>query len=294
MKQLLPSWPRLGLASRQLARRYGLVLLVLVAAALLVLSKADVRFVRFLGTRAGDVAAPALQLLHEPLGALRQGADRLGAMLALQEENERLREDNRRLLAWEGEALRLRAQNAALRELLAMPPHEQAPFRTTARILADSGGAFVQSRLIDAGADRGVEPGMAVMAARGLLGRVVEVGERSARVLLLTDLNSRIPVLIERTRDQAILEGDNSALPRLRFLPLSPGLAVGDRVLTSGVGGILPPGLLVGEIVQIGEQEVLVRPLVDWQRLDHVSVLVWEGVPAPQQGQLAQEGRAVP
>ncbi|MDF1585210.1 rod shape-determining protein MreC [Marinimicrococcus flavescens] len=294
MKQLIPSWPRVSLASRQLARRYGLALLVLVAAALLVLSKADVRFVRFLGARAGDVAAPALQLLHEPLGALRQGADRLGAMLALQEENERLREENRRLLAWEGEALRLRAQNEALRELLAMPPHEKAPIRTTARILADSGGAFVQSRLIDAGTNRGVEPGMAVMAARGLLGRVVEVGERSARVLLLTDLNSRIPVLIDRTRDQAILEGDNSALPRLRFLPLSPGLAVGDRVLTSGVGGILPPGLLVGEIVQIGEQEVLVRPLVDWQRLDHVSVLVWEDVPAPQQGQLAHEGRAVP
>lgn len=290
VKQLLSLFPRLLPAARQMVRRYGIALLVLAAAALLVVSKADLRVARFLESRAGDLAAPALALLHEPLHALRQGADRLGELLAVQEENARLREENRRLLAWEGEALRLRVQNEALRELLEMPRVEDAPVRTAARILADSGGSFVQSRLIDAGSARGVAPGMAVMGPRGLVGRVVEAGERSARVLLLTDLNSRIPVLMERTRDQAILEGDNSGLPRLRFLPVAPGLAPGDRVLTSGVGGILPPGLLIGEIASIGEQEVLVRPYVDWRRLDHVAVLQWEGLQAPGADHLAQRG----
>lgn len=178
--------------------------------------------------------------------------------------------------------MRLQVQNRALRELLRMPLSEPAVIRTTARILGDSGGTFVQTRLIDAGADRGVEEGMAVMGPRGLVGRVVRVGERSARVLLLTDLNSRIPVMVDRTRDQGILEGDNTGFPRLRFLPLVPGLAVGDRVLTSGVGGVLPPGLLVGEIARVGEQEATVRPLVDWSRLDHVSVLHWRPVPLPE------------
>jgi len=162
-----------------------------------------------------------------------------------------------------------------------MPAVSGARRRTTVRIVADPGGPFVQTRLIDAGRDRGLEKGMAVVDAYGMVGRIVEVGERSARVLLITDFNSRIPVLVERSRDQAILEGRNGPLAELRFLPMSPSFAVGDRVLTSGRGGLLPPGLPVGEIVHVDERRVLVRPLVDWDRLDYVAVLESDPVPAP-------------
>ena len=106
----------------------------------------------------------------------------------------------------------------------------------------------MQALLIDAGAEQGVDTGMPATTPEGLVGRVVDVGARSARVLLITDFNSRIPVVVEGSGDQAILEGDNRPLPALRFLPLNPGFAVGDRVLTSGHGGLLPPGLPVGRI----------------------------------------------
>ena len=96
---------------------------------------------------------------------------------------------------------------------------------------------------------------MAAVNERGLVGRVIEVGRRSARVLLLTDFNSRVPVMVEPSRDQAILAGDNSREPGLIFLPLNPRMAVGQRVVTSGRGGVLPPGLAVGMVSAIGDRE---------------------------------------
>jgi rod shape-determining protein MreC len=251
------------------------------ALVLLVLTKADIKLFSYLSERTADTVAWIAGLPATPLAVLRRGAETLGSLLALEEENARLREENRRLVHWQNEAIRLAVQNAALREALKMPEVPGTRRRTTVRIVADPGGPFVQTRLIDAGRDRGLEKGMAVVDAYGMVGRIVEVGERSARVLLITDFNSRIPVLVERSRDQAILEGRNGPLAELRFLPMSPSFAVGDRVLTSGRGGLLPPGLPVGEIVHVDDRRVLVRPLVDWDRLDHVAVLENDPVPAP-------------
>jgi rod shape-determining protein MreC len=250
--------------------------------ALMVLAKADVQLLSFASQHAGDAASPLLRLLNAPVVAVRNAADRAGRLLALDAENERLRDENRRLLAWQAEATRLGVENRALREMLRVPLAPRATLSTAAQIVGDTGGPFVQSRLIDAGADRGLEPGMAVVTERGLAGRIVEVGARSARVLLLTDFNSRVPVLVESSRDRAILQGDNSDAPTLRFLPMNPTLAVGDRVLTSGDGGVLPAGLLVGQIGAVQDGEVMVAPFVDWDRLDWVAVLRSEPVAPPQ------------
>ena len=136
--------------------------------------------------------------------------------------------------------------------------------------------------LVNAGADQGVVKGMAAVNERGLVGRVIEVGRRSARVLLLTDFNSRVPVMVEPSRDQAILAGDNSREPGLIFLPLHPRMAVGQRVVTSGRGGVLPPGLAVGVISAIDEDKVAVAPVVDWDRLEYVRLLEYGRVVPPE------------
>ncbi len=269
-------------ALRAMLARWSIGLLAMLALLLIGLAKVDVRLVGFLSERTADLVAWLAGLPAAPLAVVRRGTEMMGTLLALEEENARLREENRRLVHWQNEAIRLAVQNAALREALQMPPLPQIRRRTTARIVADPGGPFVQTRLIDAGRDRGVEKGMAVVDAYGLVGRVIEVGERSARVLLVTDFNSRLPVLVERSRDQAILEGRNGPLAELRFLPIDPAFAVGDRVLTSGRGGLLAPGLPVGEIVHVDERRVLVRPFVDWERLDYVTVLENDPVATPE------------
>lgn len=275
-------WPRLLAGLRGVADRAALGLLVGLSVILLVLGKADVKLAGIIAERIGDAAAPVLGVLNEPVVATRGVFDRFGEMLAVYEENARLREENRRLLAWQAESARLSVQNKALREMLNVPTAEAAPAWTTARVVADAGGPFVHTLLIDAGTERGVRKGMAAVTPEGLAGRVIAVGRRSARVLLITDFDSKVPVVVERSRDHAILSGDNSAEPALRFLPMLASFQVGDLVLTSGEGGLLPAGLLVGRVSAAGEREVRVRPFVDWSRLDYVSVLLYEGVPPPE------------
>jgi rod shape-determining protein MreC len=268
-------------ALRSALARRSIGVLMATAVGLIVLTKADLEIFAYLSERAADLVARITSLPAAPLAFLRRASEAIGSLLALEEENARLREENRRLVHWQNEAIRLAVQNAALREALEMPPVPGTRRRTTVRIVADPGGPFVQTRLVDAGRDRGLAKGMAVVDAYGMVGQIVEVGERSARVLLITDFNSRIPVLVERSRDQAILEGRNGPLAELRFLPMNPSVVVGDRVLTSGRGGLLPPGLPVGEVVHVDDRRVLVRPLVDWDRLDYVAVLENDPVPAP-------------
>lgn len=273
---------RLAEPLRSLADRFAMGALVSLCVGLLVLAKADVKFLSYVSEQAADIAVPALRLLNQPVAAVRHLAEETGRLLALHDENRRLREENRRLLAWQSEATKLGVENRALREMLRVPTVEPAPLWTAARMVADSGGPFAQTRLIDAGSERGVADGMAVVTEQGLVGRVVQTGRRSARVMLLTDFNSRIPVIVESSRDRAILQGDNGPQPRLDFLPLNPRLAVGDKVLTSGDGGLLAAGLAIGRIAAVDEDgRVTVTPFVDWDRLDWIAVLRIEALPPP-------------
>ncbi len=282
LRQILRRWAGPPEGGRSVLDRLLVGGLVVLTAAGLMLAKVDVQLVGYLGDRGGDVGGAALRLLNAPVAALRQAADRIGRLLALEAENERLREENRRLLAWQAEATRLAVQNEALREALRVPRVEAAALWTAAQIVGDSGSGFVQSRLIDAGRDRGVEPGMPVLTEAGLIGRVVRAGRSTARILLVTDFSSRVPVVVERSRARAILQGDNGPLPSLQFLAPTARVAIGERVLTSGDGGLLPAGLLVGEVAAVHDGVVQVRPVADWSRLDWVAILRTERPAEPE------------
>jgi len=140
-------------------------------------------------------------------------------------------------------------------------------------VVADNGGAFVRTALVAAGYRDGVRRGDAAMTGEGLVGRVVEVGQRSARILLLTDINSRIPVVVERTRDQAILAGDNSDNPQLLYLPHGSSLVPGDRVVSSTAGGAFPPGLPIGVVGSVQNGTAIVSLFVDWDRLEYLRLV---------------------
>ena len=272
-------WPRFAGPIRSLLDRSALSGVLMLSALLLVLGKVDSRIADYLGNRLTDAVTPVLAALDGPVVALRDALDQAGGLLAAYEENERLREANRRLLGWQAEAARLGVENRALRRMLAVPAAEPPASLLTARVVGDSGGAFVQALLLDAGAEQGVVKGMPVTTPDGLVGRVIDVGRRSARALLITDFNSRIPVVVESSGDQALLDGDNSPLPLLRFVPLNPGFSPGDRVMTSGRGGLLPAGLPIGRIEVGAGTDLRVRPFVDWARLDYVGLL--EAAPTP-------------
>jgi len=284
-------WYRLALPLKALFDRFAFAALIVVSVALLLVGKADVALVGALGNRISDALTPVLAVAVEPIDASRRIAGQIGSLFALHRENLHLREQNRRLLEWQDTARRLATENAALRQLLNLEAGVAPPTSVAARVVADTSGPFVHTVLVDAGSRQGVVKGMAAVNERGLVGRVIEVGKHSARVLLLTDFNSRIPVMVEPSRDQAILAGDNSAEPGLIFLPLHPRMAVGQRVVTSGRGGLLPPGLAVGRISAIDGQKVAVAPAVDGQRLEYVRLLQYSEVVPPET--LARQQREI-
>lgn len=275
----------LGAAWRAMGERPVLVVFVGLALVVLVLGKLEVKAVHKAADMLGDQVVPVVALVREPVAWSRQLGEQLGGLFAVHAENERLRAENRRLLEWQAQAVRLGVENRSLRTMLDMPEPEPAADWVSARIVADSASPFVHTRLIDIGRSAGIAPGMAVMTPAGMIGRVIAVGDRSARILLLTDLNSQVPVIVERSGDQALLAGDNSAEPKLQFLPLDPRFQIGDRVMTSGRGGVLPAGLMIGEISRIEGSRVAVRPAVDWQAVDFVAVLRHAPLPTPDNDQ---------
>lgn len=263
---------RLAMPLRGHMGRFAFGFLVGTAILFMVLDHMGNPLIGSLRVRVVDGARPVLEGIARPVAAVRGASDAVDRFVGVWQENVRLREENARLLQWQDTARRLAAENETLRAVAHVVPEPRASF-VTARVVATSGGAFVRTLLIAAGGQDGVVKGQAVVAPEGLVGRVVEVGERTARVLLLTDLNSRVPVRLEASRDAAILAGDNSDRLRLQFLPEEAAVRVADRVVTSGEGGLIPPGVPAGVVESWADGVAIVTPLVDAQRLEFVTVL---------------------
>ena len=257
---------------RTIVQRFALALLVITAFGAMLIGKADTVLVEQARVWALDLASPALEAIARPVAAANRVIADLKEFASLRQENARLREENARLLAWQTAARRLENENDRLRELAHFREGPEASF-ITARIVGDSVSAYVRGALLNAGAKAGVTKGQAVVTGEGLAGRVAEVGDNSARVLFVTDVNSRLPVLVERTRERAILVGDNSPQLRLTLVQGVQGVQRGDRIVTSGDGGSFPVGIPVGEVVQSGEGHVRVRPFADFSRLEFVRVV---------------------
>lgn len=273
------------------AQKLALPALIFLSLTLIVLGKADLLFFDRMREALADMVAPVLDAVARPVATVAEGVRRIEDMAGVYRENARLREENSRLLHWQQAALQLQADNKELRDLTKLVPENAVSF-IAARVVADSGGAFVRNALVDAGRRDGVARGQAATAGEGLVGRVAEVGERTARILLLTDLNSHVPVMLEASHERAMLDGDNSDQPRLVYLRPKTNAKVGDRIMTSGSGGVFPPGLPVGVVASVEGGVVRVEPFAELTRIEMVriidfglaGVLPQSAVPPPRPG----------
>jgi rod shape-determining protein MreC len=257
---------------RTAIQRTTLPILVLLSAAIVVLGKADQLLFDSLRTAVTDAVAPVLEAFSRPLAAAGSAIDNVQMLVATYQENTRLESENARLLQWQQTALNLAADNQQLRGLLKAVPENSVSY-VTARVIANSGGAYVRMILVNAGAEDHVARGQAAITGEGLVGRLTEVGNRAARVLLITDLNSRIPVMIESSHVNAVLAGDNSDRPRLLYSTSPDAVKVGDRVVTSGEGGVFPPGLPVGVVSAIDAGGPRIEPYVELSQVGYVLVV---------------------
>ncbi|AGH98581.1 Rod shape-determining protein MreC [Micavibrio aeruginosavorus EPB] len=221
---------------------------------------------------ATDVAAPLMAAVNTPFRVAADYVTAVTGLAELQAENERLKSENARLREWYQTALSLKSENESLQQLLNLklpPPYTYI----TARVIADAGNTFARSLLILAGQNDGVIKGQAVLSGEGLVGRVIESGGRAARILLLTDMNSRVPVVIEGSDIKAIVAGQNSSTPALIHLPRDHELQAGARIVTSGHGGLFPPGVPVGYVVLGDNGQVSVQLLAQADNLSFVRII---------------------
>lgn len=257
---------------RTAIHRFAFILLIVSAFALMLLGKADTVLIERIRGASLDLITPIMSLASRPAASIDDVTQKVQSLTHLYEENQRLREENRKLLAWQQVARNLAHENNRLRQLsqYADPP---ALHEVSARVIADMGGAYAHSMMISAGSRDGVAKGQAVLSDEGLIGRVADAGYQASRILLITDINSRIPVMIESSRDRAFLSGDNTSRPLLTFLTADATVAPGDRVLTSGHGGAFPPGIPVGIVSSVSENTVRVAPLFQRHRIEYLRVV---------------------
>ena len=221
-----------------------------------------------------SVVAPFVDLVTGPLGFLRETSEGVRSYADLQTEVIELRRINNDLIQWESAYRAIKAENERLKRSLNFMEAFNLSYKTT-RIVSDPGSAYARSLLIEGGRLQGFRAGDAVVGQRGLLGRIVETGTAYSRVMLITDINARVPVYIEEVQRSALVAGNNSSTLNVRFLnqTIQRSLEPGMRLVTSGQGGLYPPNIPVGLIAKVDAQGVTVLPSMQLQRLVEVQVI---------------------
>ena len=262
---------------RQLIKKFALVILFLIAFVLMMVNKTDTILIDKTSSMATGILSPAVDVLIVPARLVAHVYDYFKDMSLAYEENKFLKKENRKLRLIGEQARALEIENRLLSRILnfTKPPVDKL---TTARIVAEEGDAFSHSLIAYIGKNNIVEKGQIVLNEDGVVGRIDKIGNSYAKILLLTDINSRIPVVLEKNRTRGMVAGDNTLNPKLVFLPLSSEVNIGDRLVTSGVAGVFPPGLPVGFVSKIDKREIRIQPYADLNSLEYVKIVSFENV----------------
>ena len=257
---------------RNLWQRFAIGGLVGVSLFLMISDQAGVATIKQFKSSVLDVMGIFLEVGTQSTSIIRNNLDTLKQISNLKNELDRLKTENQLLSDWKHKAGALASQNEALRNLHNFIPLPVAD-PISGRVIASSGGVFTKSVLINIGKINGAKIGQAVMSRVALIGVIVETGNNFSRVLLITDLNSQVPVRVQNTGDPGILMGDNSKMASLFFLPQNSAISEGDIVVTSGGGGVLPPDLPIGIVRRGSGASFDVEPFEDWSNLNYIKVL---------------------
>jgi rod shape-determining protein MreC len=269
---------RLSVPIKQALSRLTLPVMLMLSLGTVLVGRADQNLADHLRAGLDDVLAPAYALVTAPVVALEHGSGLIGHLFDLDAQNQALQAENAKLLQWQTVAMALEAQNDALKTALHYQPSPVPEF-FTADVVADLGGVYARSVLVSLPPSLAEDPskliGAVAMDGRGVAGRVVEAGDRSARVLLITDLNSRIPVSLGVHGQPALMAGTNGASPALLYWAPGQPPAEGDMVLTSAMGGAFPAGLPVGVVHYDSQNDPVVLPLADIEGLRMLRLFIY-------------------
>lgn len=257
---------------RLMVKKFAISLLFLIAFIMMLFNKTDTFLIDKTSSVAADVFSPVVELLAIPAKLVSGTLNYFYDFKDIRAENKRLREENRKLVIKSSRAASLEVENRLLAKLLNYIPPKEANY-TTAKVIAEEGNAFSRALIIYTAGNDKVRKGQIVLSDNGVIGRIEKVGSAYSKVLLITDINSKIPVVTERTRVRAILSGDNTLNPKLIFTPLEAEIAIGDKIVTSGVAGIFPSGLPVGKVISTDKNNIQVKTFSNLDKIEYVRIV---------------------
>ncbi len=265
---------------KELKHRFSSGFFIVLALALLIFGSNNTSLVNAVRGQVTDFFVPILSVASRPLQAVDDLIGWTQQVAIVFSENKRLLAENAQLKQARITSSQLAIDNQRLKRLLNVG-EGQVNIIAAARVVSDSDSPFFKSVLINRGTDDGVLKGRAVINEDGIVGRIINAGSSSSRVLLATDINSHIPIKLASSGINMILEGDNSPYPKLGFLPIGEEISVGDLILTSGYGMVFPPDLPVGQVLEITEEGIKIKLSAKLYNLNYVSIVGYEIIRSP-------------
>ncbi len=225
---------------------------------------------------------PNVTFLTKPVKSIGRFVSDMTAYANVYQQNKKLKQELSEMKKWREAALQLEQKNAKLRALnnLKLSP---SLLWITGEIIADSGSPFSSSVLINLGADDGIIDGAAVADGLGLVGRISGVESKLSRVILISDVKSFVPAILEPGNQEAIVRGDNTTIPLIDFVRGTRKIQPGSRVYTSGRGGVFPAGILIGKAVLSSDKKVRTKLAANLNQLDYVRVILNRNLKIPKQ-----------
>lgn len=257
---------------RLVIKRFSIILLFIAAFAGIFISNNQSEVAKEARVAAVEASTPITSAIAKPFNFVSDISGSFKTYLFVHSKNAQLVEENRNLRRKLISLINIKNENQALKDLLAYVKDIKSRY-ISAKVVGNMNSPFQRSLILNVGSRDDVKKGQAVMSEHGLIGRIIEIGSKSSRVLLLNDINSNIPVISSKTRTRAIMSGNNSSKPRLMYLPKDTPLENDEILFTSGDGDIFPPDLQIGTVEKNSDDSFLVKPFAKWQKLEHLSVI---------------------
>lgn len=197
----------------------------------------------------------------------------------LRKENESLRQELDKLKDQINQLIEMELENQRLKNLLEYKQKSNMEL-LLARVIAREPSNWTKVITINRGAKEGIRNGLPVVSYQGLIGKVISVYDDSSRVMLITDLRSSVDALVQRTRGSGVVVGATQGICRVKYFPIDQEVKIGDHLITSGIGGIYPKGLIIGQVNRIQKSQyglfqlLEVTPAVDLERIEEVFIML--------------------
>ena len=251
-------------------QRFSLFVLVILSVILIIVESIETKPLNIIRSFVKDVVYRSAAIVSFPLKSVNNFASFLENHLNIYSNYNELIKENNELKNNISKTDFLELENSQLRQLI-NEQIESPSNLVSARVMIDKQSPYLNSFVINIGSNKGIKNGMAVLDGKNFIGRIVDVNFFSSRVLLVSDLNSKIPVLSEPSGSHAILSGRGTNEPTLEYLSKNNGIQDGDKIYTSGKEGIFTPGLVVGK-AKIEKNKIKVLLFADLDQITFVNI----------------------